>query len=101
MLTTFVATGGSNGWYYTIAKGTATKVAEYITEYDEEGTTPMKYHNFFDPGGMSWSNVISLKVNGQEVDLNTYLATARKLADADITPETVQNTAENRQKLLG
>lgn len=50
---------------------------------------------------MSWSNVISLKATGQEVDLDTYLATARKLADADITPETVQNTAENRQKLLG
>lgn len=101
VLNTFVATRGSNGWYYTIAKGTAAKVAEYITEYDEEGTTPMKYHSFFDPGGMSWSNVISLKVTGQEVDLDTYLATARKLADADITPETVQNTAENRQKLLG
>lgn len=61
----------------------------------------MKYHSFFDPGGMSWSNVISLKATGQEVVLDTYLATARKLADADITPETVQNTAENRQKPLG
>lgn len=40
-------------------------------------------------------------MNGADASLDAYLATVRKLAEQEITPSLVDNTAANRSQLLG
>lgn len=101
----WVGTGSFDGWYYTLQNGSLVEVAQYASDdlpasHFTAGATNIT-DSFKDPGGVSAQYCDSLQVNGADVDLDTYMATASKLADQDVTPTPVDNTAENRSKLLG
>ncbi len=100
-----VAQGSWAGRYYTLQNGSLVEVASYVSSdlpasHWKAVATDIT-DSFKDPGGESMQYCESLKVNGADVDLNTYMATVNKLADEDITPTLVDATAENRSKLLG
>ena len=88
-----------SGTYSTLQNGKVSEVASF-----ESGDTPGSSdvtQNFSDPGGESGPYCRSLKVNGADASLDAYLATVRKLADQEVTPSLVDNTAANRSQLLG
>lgn len=94
-----VGRGSWSGTYSTLQNGRVSEVASF-----ESGDTPGSSdvtQNFSDPGGESGPYCRSLKVNGADASLDAYLATVRKLADQEITPSLVDNTAANRSQLLG
>lgn len=93
-----VGTGAWNGVYYTLQNGTMVEVASYETS-DTPGSSDIT-QTFSDPGGQSMPYCNKLQVNGADVNLDTYLATVRKLADQEIAPNLVDNTAQNRGQLL-
>jgi len=99
ILSLSVGRGSWEGTYRTLQNGKMSEVASF-----ESGDTPGSSditQTFSDPGGESAPYCRSLKVNGTGTDLDTYLATARKLADQEVAPNLVDNTAANRSQLLG
>lgn len=99
ILSLSVGRGSWSGAYSTLQNGKVSEVASF-----ESGDTPGSSditRNFSDPGGESGPYCRSLKVNGADASLDAYLATTRKLADQEITPSLVDNTAANRSQLLG
>ena len=99
ILSLSVGRGSRSGTYRTLQNGKMSEVASF-----ESGDTPGSSditQTFSDPGGESAPYCRSLKVNGTDTDLDTYLATARKLADQEVAPNLVDNTAANRSQLLG
>lgn len=94
-----IGTGSWDGTYYTLQNGAMTVVASYLTT--DSRRMPTITDTFSDPGGAAAPYCNELQVNGADVDLDTYLATVRKLADQEVTPNLVDNTAQNRSKLLG
>lgn len=99
ILSLSVGRGSWDGTYSTLQDGRVSEVASF-----ESGDTPGSSditQNFSDPGGESAPYCRSLKVNGADASLDAYLATVRKLADQEITPSLVDNTAANRSQLLG
>ncbi|MDD6693033.1 MAG: zinc ribbon domain-containing protein [Olsenella sp.] len=99
ILSLSVGRGSWDGTYRTLHNGKMSEVASFQAG-DTPGSSDIT-QTFSDPGGESAPYCRSLKVNGTDTDLDTYLATVRKLADQEVAPNLVDNTAANRSQLLG